>query len=143
MIKSLKLFLRNFVNFNDRSTRSEYWFVQLWMFLYSFVMQVIISGSLVASGALDSATEQDLVANMPVFLIPIMLIVFVVSIAFAIGQLALTIRRLHDIGKSGFWVLFGLVPIVGTITILVFMCLESERNANNYGPYETFDQKQA
>jgi uncharacterized membrane protein YhaH (DUF805 family) len=46
----------------------------------------------------------------------------------------LAVRRLHDTGRSGWWVLFGAVPLVGGITLLVFACLEGERTQNAYGP---------
>lgn len=56
----------------------------------------------------------------------------------ALGLLApgitVSIRRLHDIGKSGWWFLISLVPLVGGIVLLVFMCLDSQPGENIYGP---------
>ncbi|MDR2934962.1 MAG: DUF805 domain-containing protein, partial [Candidatus Adiutrix sp.] len=46
----------------------------------------------------------------------------------------LGIRRLHDIGKSGWWLLLLLIPLVGAIIILVFLCLDSQPGENQYGP---------
>ena len=49
-------------------------------------------------------------------------------------SLAVVLRPMHDIGKSGWWILIGLIPLVGAIVLLVFMCLDSEEGHNNYGP---------
>ena len=45
-----------------------------------------------------------------------------------------TARRLHDIGRSGWWILFGLIPLIGTIVLLVFMVLGSQEGENRFGP---------
>jgi len=47
--------------------------------------------------------------------------------------LAVCVRRLHDIGKSGWWVLIGLVPVIGGIWLLVLMCLDGEPKENQWG----------
>lgn len=52
----------------------------------------------------------------------------------AVPSLAVTVRRLHDIGRSGWWFLLGLIPIVGAIVLLVFMVTDSQAGANRYGP---------
>lgn len=51
-----------------------------------------------------------------------------------VPNLALIVRRLHDIGKSGNNILFGLIPIAGPIILLVFMCTDSEPGINRWGP---------
>lgn len=54
-------------------------------------------------------------------------------IAVLIPGLAVSVRRLHDIGKSGWYYLIGLIPIVGPIILLVWFCTEGERNSNGWG----------
>ena len=54
-------------------------------------------------------------------------------IAVLIPTLAVSVRRLHDIGKSGWYYLIGLVPIVGSLILLVWFCTEGERNSNGWG----------
>ena len=54
------------------------------------------------------------------------------SLAIIVPGIAVTIRRLHDTGRSGWWILLGLVPFVG-ILLLVLMCLDSEPGTNEYG----------
>jgi uncharacterized membrane protein YhaH (DUF805 family) len=48
-------------------------------------------------------------------------------------SLAVGVRRLHDTGRSGWWLLLCLIPIIGSIIVLVFTCQDSEPNANQYG----------
>lgn len=60
------------------------------------------------------------------------------SLAVLLPALAVTVRRLHDIGKSGWWILLSLIPIVGSIIVLVFTCLDSEPTDNQYGPNPKF-----
>lgn len=54
-------------------------------------------------------------------------------LATIVPSLAVTIRRLHDTGKSGWWVLLGLIPFVGLV-LLVFLALDGEPGDNQYGP---------
>ena len=54
-------------------------------------------------------------------------------IAVLIPSLAVSVRRLHDIGKSGWYYLIGLIPIVGPLILLVWFCTEGERNSNGWG----------
>jgi uncharacterized membrane protein YhaH (DUF805 family) len=56
------------------------------------------------------------------------------AMAVFIPNLAVTIRRLHDQDKSGWFILMGLIPIVGPIIILVFYCIEGTRGPNRFGP---------
>lgn len=73
-----------------------------------------------------------MVWNMIFGLIPIVgwLVVFL----SCIGAISLAVRRLHDSGKSGFFLLLGLIPFIGTIILFVFFCQDSERGANKWGP---------
>jgi uncharacterized membrane protein YhaH (DUF805 family) len=56
------------------------------------------------------------------------------NLAVFLPGLAVGIRRLHDIGKSGWWCLILLVPIVGFIVLLIFSCIDSQPGGNKYGP---------
>ena len=61
-------------------------------------------------------------------------IIAIYYVAVLLPSLGVFVRRLHDTGRSGWWILFGIVPLVGGITLLVFACLEGERSQNAYGP---------
>jgi uncharacterized membrane protein YhaH (DUF805 family) len=56
------------------------------------------------------------------------------SLAMLIPGIAVTVRRLHDTGRSGWWVLVALIPVLGFIALLVFMVLDSQPGSNEYGP---------
>ncbi|CAN5768070.1 hypothetical protein BH23ACT10_BH23ACT10_15590 [soil metagenome] len=62
------------------------------------------------------------------------------SLAVLIPSLAVGVRRLHDTGRSGWWLLIGLLPVIGWIVLLLFMVQDSETGTNQYGPSpkETF-----
>lgn len=69
--------------------------------------------------------------NMIFSIIPV--IGWLVLLAASLGYLSLMVRRLHDIGKSGWFLLLGLIPLVGGIILLVFCCTDSEKGPNKWG----------
>lgn len=103
--------LNNYTNFNGRARRSEYWF---WALAYSIVC-------LVAS-ALSQAIGS---AAMVLFLL--------VLLALFLPTIAVTVRRLHDTGRSGGWWFISLVPFVGGLILLVLLVQDSAPD-NQYGP---------
>ncbi|MBA6413633.1 DUF805 domain-containing protein [Parahaliea sp. F7430] len=109
--------LKNYLGFSGRARRVEFWMFVLINFLISVVLS-FVDGVLGLRGA-EGATGvlQGLY----------MLGVFLPSIAVAF-------RRLHDTGRSGWWLLIGLVPVIGWIVLLVFYCFDSEEGDNAYGP---------
>lgn len=111
---------KNYVNFTGRSTRAEYW----WWFLFNLIVGFVagIIGSLLFpphmttdSYGITRATSFD----------PIPL---VISLALLLPSIALTIRRLRDTAHHWGWYFIGLIPIVGGIILLVFVCQESSVN---------------
>ena len=104
--------LRNYINFNGRARRKEYWFFQLWYAILSFIMLVL-------------GDVFDLGDNL--FLIATLLV--------SLPAIAVSVRRLHDINRSGWLVLINLVPIVGVfIVTFFFMIKEGDQTTNIYGP---------
>ncbi|MGX1194628.1 DUF805 domain-containing protein [Metabacillus sp. SLBN-84] len=103
--------IKKYAVFQGRARRKEYWM----FFLFNLIVTIILSivESLIG-------LEQILVA--------------IYSILLLLPSLAVAVRRLHDIGKTGWWVLIGLIPIIGGIVLLVFNCLDSEPGNNKYGP---------
>ncbi len=61
------------------------------------------------------------------------LLSMVYGIALLLPSLGVTIRRLHDTGRSGWWLLIGLIPLLGAIVLLVFLATEGKAGANQYG----------
>lgn len=126
MKQAWKSFWSNYFNFSGRSTRSEYWFFMLDNIIVAFILGFIMG----IGTAIDG--EQGGFFKF-IFAIPY----FVYVIAIFIPSLALCVRRLHDIGKSGWWYiicyLLSFVCGIGGIILLVFMCMDSKPD-NQWGP---------
>lgn len=107
----------NYANFSGRARRSEFW----WFYLFYILASI-------AAMLLDNALgiTFDMSVQGPITL--------VAGLFMVLPFLGLAIRRLHDVGKSGWWWLIGLIPIVGPIVLLVNFVTDSEPNDNQYGP---------
>jgi uncharacterized membrane protein YhaH (DUF805 family) len=100
---------KNIVTFNGRASRSAFW----WFVLGAIIIDVI--GAIIGAAAHAAAIE------------------YVFYLIIALATLSLSVRRLHDTNKSGFWWLIGFIPIVGTITLIVFYCIPGTPGPNKYG----------
>ncbi|MWN91089.1 DUF805 domain-containing protein [Gilliamella sp. Pra-s65] len=109
---------QNYANFNGRARRQEYWMFFLFNFLLNLAL-IIVNMILVSI-----STSLMPVANI---------ITFVASVALFIPGLAVLVRRLHDIDKSGWWLLIVIIPLIGSIVLFVFACLDSTPGSNQYG----------
>jgi uncharacterized membrane protein YhaH (DUF805 family) len=124
--------LRRFADFRGRSRRMEYWMFGLFLVIGSMVAAALDSG-------LGLGRTVTVVDSAPGFWSQAMYtetgwITRIFVLAMLIPSLAVSIRRLHDIGRSGFWLLIGLVPLAGGIVLLVFFLTGSQRGANRWGP---------
>lgn len=108
--------LRNYATFSGRARRSEYWY----FVLFQLILLIV-------------ATILDKIAGTTIGLLPYGVFYFVVALALFLPGLAVAVRRLHDLGKSGWFILVGLIPIVGAIWLLVLMCTDSQAGENEYG----------
>ncbi|MDR2100894.1 MAG: DUF805 domain-containing protein [Campylobacteraceae bacterium] len=104
----------HYFDFNGRARRSAYWF---------FVLSNIIVS--IAISIVD--------AIIFVNIIGFALLGLLYNLAIILPSLGLAVRRLHDIGKSGWWVLITLIPIVGIIWFIILAATDSERGENQYG----------
>ena len=103
--------LENYADFEGRAHRTEYW---MFILINTFV------------GIGINLLEWTLATGGIIGLL--------YTLAVLIPSVAVSVRRLHDIGRSGWWLLISLIPLLGVIVILVFHCLESEPGDNDYGP---------
>jgi uncharacterized membrane protein YhaH (DUF805 family) len=103
--------LGNYVGFQGRARRKEYWM----FFLFSLIVSIVLA---ILEG----------IASIPSVLSGLY------SLAILLPSLAVTVRRLHDTGRSAWWLLIGLIPLIGAIILLVFACQDSQENENQYGP---------
>jgi uncharacterized membrane protein YhaH (DUF805 family) len=107
---------QKYVDFSGRARRSEYWYFFLFTIIVGFVAGIIDS----ILGTRGTAGGTGLVGA-------------ITSLALLLPGLGVAVRRLHDTGRSGWWLLIGLVPIVGAIVLLVFFVQDSH-SENQYGP---------
>jgi uncharacterized membrane protein YhaH (DUF805 family) len=116
--------LRDYAVFRGRARRREFWYFALMNFLVVFV------GSLVAKllEVVTGTSEQGPVA------IFFALLYVLYGLAVLLPSIGVSVRRLHDSGKSGWWLLLNFVPFVGAIVLLVFYVLDSDPGENKYGP---------
>lgn len=119
--------LRRYADFQGRSRRKEYWM----FFLLLIVVYSVFMVPLMLSGAAASMAGQQ--TPGPLFFVGFGLIV-ILALALFIPSIAVQVRRFHDQNRSGWMVLIGLIPYVGGLILLVFMCLEGTRGPNRFGP---------
>ena len=113
--------LNQYSDFNSRARRKEYWMFAL----VNFIISTLIVGVDNALGF--SFNYIGNVSGTGVFNLLYNLLILIPSLAVAV-------RRLHDIGKSGWMLLIGLIPLVGAIWLLIFLLRDSEAGENKYGP---------
>lgn len=94
---------RNYFDFQGRATRPEYWWFALFVFLLSMCTALI-----------DLSLGFDLEGIGPASAIGLL--------ATFVPNLSVAVRRLHDIGRSGWWLLIGIVPIIGWILVIYWLC---------------------
>ena len=115
----LKVMRDNYANFSGRARRKEYW-----MFTLFFLLFALLAGFVI--GILSAVGET-------VAMIAIILAV-VWYLAHLVPSLAVTVRRLHDTGKSGWFYLLALIPYIGGLIIFIFTVIEGDKGDNKYGP---------
>lgn len=118
MLDWMTMPLKRYTDFSGRSRRKEYWMFVLGVFIVAVVLG-IIEGILGLSGMVAGAYG-PLTA---IFLLGII-----------VPSIAVQVRRFHDQDKSGWFVLLALIPFLGGLIVLVFMCLEGTKGANRFGP---------
>ena len=116
--------LKKYAEFNGRARRKEYWMFTLFNCLIYFGYCIVAMVFVALSGR-NGAPAAALVMFLPLWLY---------ALAVIVPGIAVSIRRLHDTGKSGWWILISFVPLVGGIILLVFMCMDSQPGPNEYGP---------
>lgn len=110
---------QNYCNFNGRSSRSEYWWYVLFNACVSIAVAILFCWS----------NDVYNIVNC------------LVGLALLLPSLGVAVRRLHDINKSGWWLLIVLVPIVGAILLIVWFCKDSDMTPNQYGPVPNLESR--
>jgi uncharacterized membrane protein YhaH (DUF805 family) len=108
--------MQKYATFSGRSQRSEYWYY----FLFYMIIVIVCA---IVDGMLGAGKNNNVgwISTLAVF-------------GMLVPSIAVTVRRLHDIGKSGWWFLVAFVPLVGGIILLLFAVQDSQPDTNEYGP---------
>lgn len=117
-----------FFQFSGRAPRREYWYFVLFSLIISFLIGLIdgVAGTMLTFGVDPNG-------------IPIQtgIIGLLFSLFLLIPSIGIAVRRLHDIGKSGWWYLIVLIPLIGILVLLYFLVMPSQEGENRFGAYPT------
>ena len=108
--------LKNHFNFRDRARRREYW----WFVLVNAIITILLGFVQDALGWSNAEGEGALT--------------IIYGLLLLIPSIAVMVRRLHDTDRSGWWVLIGLIPIVGWFVLIIFAVFDSQPGTNRFGP---------
>ena len=111
-----------YAKFDGRATRSEYWYFVLFYFIFSIIASAIDMSII---NPMLGATPQE-ASNGGILQV-------VLALGLLVPSIAVGIRRLHDIGKSGWWLLIGFIPILGFLVLIYFYVQDSQAGENLYG----------
>jgi uncharacterized membrane protein YhaH (DUF805 family) len=109
IVDSYTDFWKRYVDFKGRTSRSGFWFYVLGLIVVSVITNIL-----------------DYAIGQPIFTL-------LISLASIIPAIAIYTRRLHDINKSGWWQLIVLIPLVGTIVLIVWFCTKGDQDKNRFG----------
>ncbi|GAB5375158.1 MAG: DUF805 domain-containing protein [Acuticoccus sp.] len=117
--EAVSRFWSRFATFSGRASRAEYWWAILFNVLVGVVLSVI--DSIIGLGR--SMGDYELLGGL-------------YSLITILPCVAMSVRRLHDIGRTGWWVFIILLPVIGFIVLLVFHCIRGTEGPNRFGETE-------
>ena len=109
--------LKNYVGFEGRARRKEFWMFVLFNFIVTIVLMVIDS----VLGTMNAKIGLGMLSGL-------------YGLATFLPNLAVSVRRLHDIDRSGWWLLIAFIPLIGAIMLIVWYATEGNRSDNRFGP---------
>ena len=122
-VEATKCYFSKWIDFNTRISRSEFWWGNLGALIVSLLLGACV-GFMV--GVVGSMLGLDIDTLLDLMMLPIQLF-------FSIAGISLIVRRLHDINKSGWWMLI-VFTIVGIIVLLIWECQQGDEGENRFGP---------
>lgn len=102
--------LKKYAVFNGRAHRQEFWMFTLFNVIASIICSIV-----------------DNLAGTTIF-------ATIYSLAVLLPSIGVNVRRLHDIGRSGWWLFLSFIPVIGWILLIYWACLDSQPGTNQYGP---------
>ncbi len=108
--------LKKYTVFNGRARRSEYWY----FFLFNLIISVVLAVLDHLMGMAHAAFGMGMLGTL-------------YSLAVLLPGLAVSVRRLHDTDRSGWWLLIAFIPLIGAIVLLIFMVMDGSAGDNRFG----------
>ena len=116
--------LKNYAGFSGRARRREYW-------LFTLFSDIILLALSILDFMIYNLSDGTVLGMLTgLYLLGVL-----------IPSSAVTFRRLHDTGKSGWWLLINMIPAVGTLVFFIILILDSQPGENQYGPYPKSEQE--
>lgn len=118
---------KNYVNFSGRARRKEFWMFTLFNYLVTIALASIMGSAVsdaLISGNMESLSATGLIGYY---------LYLIYSLAVFLPSLAVAVRRLHDVNKSGWFILINLLPVIGFFWYLIVMCKAGDEGSNQYG----------
>ncbi|WP_439135720.1 DUF805 domain-containing protein [Pseudomaricurvus sp.] len=109
--------LKKYAVFSGRARRKEYWFFALFNIIASIILAFVDA----MFGTFDPTTGVGTLG-------------IIYSLAVLLPAIGVCIRRLHDTGRKGWWLLLALIPLIGAIVLIIFFVQDSSPGENDYGP---------
>lgn len=109
--------LKKYAVIDGRARRKEYWY----FFLFNLIIMLLLSTVDYTVGTVDIESGTGLFGTL-------------YALAIFIPSITVGVRRLHDLGRTGWWMLLSLIPIIGSIILIIFFVQPSESGKNEYGP---------
>ncbi|MBQ3020654.1 MAG: DUF805 domain-containing protein [Bacilli bacterium] len=116
MIDTLKNFFKHGLNFKERTSRGNYWITVFGLVIFTFIIEFFVIGFI-------GGVISDILG---------IILSCIFSIVISIPMLSLSVRRLHDVNKSGWYLFVGFIPIVGIILLITALCSKTIES-NKYG----------
>ena len=125
-LEATKNYFIKWKDFNTRISRSEYWWGYLGSFIAGYLVGFIVGIIYLFIAIMSNLTNDAFELGLSIAVLPI-------QIFFIVASLSLTVRRLHDLNKSGWWFLI-VFTIVGVFVIIYWQCLKGDEGDNRFGP---------
>jgi uncharacterized membrane protein YhaH (DUF805 family) len=122
----IKVMRDNYINFKGRARRKEYW-------MFTLVYVIILMGCTAIDNMLGTVFMMD-AGDLGEISMGYGWAYTICGLVHFLPALSLVVRRLHDVGKSGWFYLIILIPIIGVIWLLVLYCTEGQKQDNKWGP---------
>ena len=126
---NLKIVIFNYCNFKGRARRSEFWFFKLTIYIFNLLYLSIFQIIHNIRNDEDINKDYDIAKNKPAFIVLI-----VINVIFIVPSISVSVRRLHDVSKSGFFYFLNFIPLIGQLILLYYYLQDSFPDANAYGP---------